>query len=81
MWLHLWQSMDALWCDRKIPGNISMDQNELKQIAAQILAGLLANPHIYATISDEGANGQQEQILMRMAIDMAENLVQTLDKQ
>lgn len=58
-----------------------MDQNELKQIAAQILAGLLANPHIYATISDEGANGQQEQILMRMAIDMAENLVQTLDKQ
>lgn len=58
-----------------------MERTEVKQIAAQLLAGMLSNPHIYASVSDEGASGQQEQILMRMAIDMAENLVSSVDKE
>lgn len=48
---------------------------ELKQVAAQLLSGMLANPHIYANMSDEGAAGQQEQKLMLIAIEMAENLI------
>jgi hypothetical protein len=47
---------------------------EVKEIAAQLLAGLLANPHIYANRSDEGSQGQQEQALILMAIEMAESL-------
>ncbi|WP_315787749.1 hypothetical protein [Fischerella sp. JS2] len=53
--------------------------NEVKQIATQLLAAMLANPHIYATISDEGAKGQQEQELMIIAIEMAENLINKVD--
>ncbi len=30
--------------------------SEIKQIAAHLLAGMLANPHIYPTLSDEGAS-------------------------
>jgi hypothetical protein len=48
---------------------------EVKQIAAQLLAGMLANPHIYANLSDEGSQGQQEQALILIAIEMAENLI------
>ncbi|HEY9640529.1 MAG TPA: hypothetical protein V6C57_08595 [Coleofasciculaceae cyanobacterium] len=48
---------------------------EVKQIAAQLLSALLSNPHIYASISDEGVQGQQEQELMAMAIEMAESLI------
>lgn len=58
-----------------------MDSNaEVKSIAAQILAGMLGNPHIYATLSDEGANGQQEQELILVAIEMAESLINKVDK-
>jgi hypothetical protein len=49
--------------------------SEVKQIAAQLLAGMLANPHIYANLSDEGSQGQQEQALILIAIEMAENLI------
>ncbi|PMB17583.1 hypothetical protein CEN40_18765 [Fischerella thermalis CCMEE 5205] len=52
---------------------------EVKQIATQLLAAMLANPHIYATVSDEGAKGQQEQELMIIAIEMAENLITRVD--
>lgn len=54
-----------------------MDSNktEVKQIASQLLAGMLANPHIYPQISDEGHQGQLEQTLMLMAVEMAENLI------
>jgi hypothetical protein len=48
---------------------------EVKQIAAQLLAGMLANPHIYPAISDEGGKGQQEQELIVIAIEMAESLI------
>lgn len=53
---------------------------EVKQIAAQLLAGMLANPHIYAAISDERAKGQQEQELIVVAIEMAERLIATAEK-
>jgi hypothetical protein len=54
--------------------------SEVKQIATQILAGMLANPHIYASISDERARGRQEQDLMLMAIEMAESLIEKVEK-
>ncbi|NJM72738.1 MAG: hypothetical protein HC862_22790 [Scytonema sp. RU_4_4] len=53
---------------------------EVKQIAAQLLSGMLANPHIYASISDEGAKGQQEQELILIAIEMAESLIAKAEK-
>ncbi|HEY9663910.1 MAG TPA: hypothetical protein V6C65_36130 [Allocoleopsis sp.] len=68
------QSVDSI-------GATTMDREEVKRLAAQILSGLLANPHIYASVSDEGAHGQQEQLLTRMAIEMAEALIATVEKQ
>ncbi|MCX7594909.1 MAG: hypothetical protein N2235_14340 [Fischerella sp.] len=53
---------------------------EIKQIATQLLAGMLANPHIYAQVSDDMARGAQEQDLILLAIDMAEELMKKLDK-
>jgi hypothetical protein len=58
-----------------------METNEIKQIAAQLLAGMLANPHIYANISDEGSNGQQEQVLITIAIDMAQSLIEKIESE
>jgi type II secretory pathway component PulK len=54
--------------------------NDLKQIASQLLAGMLANPHIYARISDEGSQGQQEQELLLIAIEMAESLLEKVNR-
>ncbi len=53
--------------------------NDVKQIASQLLAGMLANPHIYATISDEGHQGQLEQKLILMAVEMAEDLIDKVE--
>ncbi len=53
--------------------------NEVKQIAANLLASLLGNPHIYSMVSDEGARGKQEQELMLIAIEIAENLIARVD--
>lgn len=53
---------------------------EIKQIATQLLAGMLANPHIYAKVSDEEGRGQQEKTLIITAIEMAENLVKLVDE-
>jgi hypothetical protein len=50
-------------------------EKEIKEVASQLLAGMLANPHLYTMISDEEGRGQQEQILLSNAIMMAENLV------
>ncbi len=52
------------------------NQNELQQLATQLLAGLLANPHVYPSVSDERSTGQQEQELILMSIEMAEQLMQ-----
>lgn len=52
-----------------------MDVNpqEVKQVASQILAGMLANPHIYPKVSDEGGQGQQEQELIVVSVEMAKS--------
>ncbi|MDY6896604.1 MAG: hypothetical protein SWZ49_00775 [Cyanobacteriota bacterium] len=52
---------------------------EVKQIAAQLLAGLIANPHLYPTFSDEMARGQKEQDLILLAIGMARCLIEKAD--
>lgn len=49
--------------------------NEVRQIAAQLYAAMLSNPHIFTNLSDEGVHGQQEQTLMLVAIEMAEVLI------
>jgi hypothetical protein len=54
--------------------------SQIQQVAAQLLSGLLANPHIYASLSDEGSQGQQEQTLMLIAIEMAESLVNKVEQ-
>uniref|UniRef100_B8HYM7 Uncharacterized protein n=1 Tax=Cyanothece sp. (strain PCC 7425 / ATCC 29141) TaxID=395961 RepID=B8HYM7_CYAP4 len=48
---------------------------EVKQIATQLLAGLMANPHIYPAVSDEGGQGGREQELIAISIQMAESLI------
>lgn len=55
-------------------------RTELKSIASQLLAGMLANPHIYTMISEEEARGQQEQILLSNAILMAEKLIERIEQ-
>jgi hypothetical protein len=40
---------------------------------------MLSNPHIYATISDAEAKGQQERILVSTAVMMAEQLIQKVE--
>lgn len=60
---------------------MNANPTDVKHIAAQLLSGLLANPHIYASISDEKGRGQQEQNLVTMAIEMAESLIEKADGQ
>jgi fumarate hydratase class II len=51
--------------------------NEIKQIAAQLLAGMLANPHtyqVYPTGSGKLSKEQQTE-LIELAIALAESLV------
>lgn len=52
---------------------------EIKQIATQLLAGMLANPHIYAQVSDDLGQGVQEQDLIVLAIEMAEKLIDKVE--
>jgi hypothetical protein len=54
--------------------------NEVRQIAGKLLASMLANPHIYSMVSDEGARGKQEQELILVAIEIAESLIAKVDK-
>jgi hypothetical protein len=63
----------------ELPESQASKVSELKQIAAQLLSGMLANPHIYANPSDEGGKGQQEQNLTTMAIEMAEKLIEKVE--
>lgn len=59
---------------------MKLDATEVKQIATQILTGFLANPHLYPTLSDEGAQGQTEQTLINIAIEMAESLIEKVEQ-
>lgn len=56
-----------------------MNNSELKQISAQLLAGMLANPHIYTSASDEEVRSQREQTLILAAIELAEMLIQKVN--
>ncbi len=54
---------------------MELPKTEIKQIAAQILSGMVANPHVYPMVSDELGKGPQEQDLIIAAIEMAESLI------
>jgi hypothetical protein len=54
--------------------------NELKKTASQLLAAMLSNPHIYPQVSDEGGYGNLEQKLMIASVEMAEKLIEQIDK-
>ena len=54
--------------------------DNLSSLAAQILSGMIANPHIYSMMSDEGASGEQERILRHTALEMAEALIMDAEK-
>lgn len=58
---------------------MNLKATEVKQLAAQILAGLMANPHIYSQISDEGGRGQTERNLTTLAIELATGLAERVD--
>lgn len=55
---------------------MASQNQDVKQIATQLLSGMLSNPHIYAAISDAEAKGQQERILISTAVMMAEQLIE-----
>ena len=54
--------------------------DEVKQIAAQLLAGMLANPNIYPTASGQLSKKQQEELIEK-AIAMAETLIARAETQ
>lgn len=58
-----------------------MDTNtsEVKQIASQLLAAMMSNPHIYPNISDESAQGQRERTLITLAVEIAEALIEKVE--
>ncbi|MBW4644281.1 MAG: hypothetical protein KME23_15065 [Goleter apudmare HA4340-LM2] len=53
--------------------------DELKQTALQLLAAMLSNPHIYPQISDEGGDGNMEQQLISIAIEMAQSFIHQVE--
>ncbi len=55
--------------------NKQRGSESLSSLSAQILSGMIANPHIYSMVSDEGASGEQEKILRHTALEMAEALI------
>ena len=59
---------------------MTIQKQDLKAIAAQLLSGMLANPHIYTTVSDGEAKGQQERILISNAVMMAETLLEKVEQ-
>ena len=54
--------------------------DELKKTASQLLAAMLSNPHIYPQGSDEGGYGTLDQKLMIASVEMAEKLIEQIDK-
>lgn len=59
---------------------MDIQTSEVKQIASQLLSGMLANPHIYPMVSDELGRGQKEQDLIIAAVTMAESLIDRVEK-
>lgn len=52
----------------------------IQHIAAQLLAGMLANPHLYTSISDDMGRGPQERDLVITAVQLAETLIARVDQ-
>lgn len=55
--------------------------DRLTQISSQLLAAMMSNPHIYPAMSDEGGDGQTEQLLITVAVEMAERLIEKVEEQ
>ena len=55
---------------------MTIREKEIMTLASQLLAGMLANPHIYTMASEESGQGQQERLLIANAIAMAEGLIE-----
>jgi hypothetical protein len=53
--------------------------SEVKQIASQLLAAMLSNPHVYPNISDDSIQGQRERTLVVLAVEMAEVLIEKVE--
>ncbi|MEO3704514.1 hypothetical protein AAFM79_06430 [Trichormus azollae HNT15244] len=45
-----------------------------------MLAAMLSNPHIYPQLSDAGGYGNMEQQLIIASVEMAESLIQHMEK-
>jgi hypothetical protein len=58
---------------------MSIEIDELKKTASQLLAGMLSNPHIYPQISDGGGHGRMEKQLVIVAAEMAEDLIEHIE--
>jgi hypothetical protein len=56
------------------------NSTEVKQIASELLAGMLSNPHVYTSVSDEGMEGQREQMLVMLALEMAQESIEKAEK-
>jgi hypothetical protein len=59
---------------------MTIQKQDLQAITAQLLSGMLANPHIYTAVSDGEARGQQERILVSNAVMMAEALLEKVEQ-
>ena len=59
---------------------MELPKTEVKQIAAQILSGMVANPHVYPMVSDELGKGAREQDLIIASIEMAESLITKVEQ-
>jgi hypothetical protein len=54
--------------------------DEFQKTASQLLAAMLSNPHIYSQMSDEGGYGNMEQKLIIASVEMAESLIDYIEK-
>ncbi|MDJ0532853.1 MAG: hypothetical protein QNJ70_10210 [Xenococcaceae cyanobacterium MO_207.B15] len=59
---------------------MELQKTEVKQLATELLSGMLANPHVYPMVSDQLGRGQLEQDLIITAIEMAESLITKVEK-
>ncbi|MEA5576065.1 hypothetical protein [Anabaena sp. UHCC 0451] len=59
---------------------MNIQADEVKTIASQLLAAMLSNPHIYPQVSDEGCCGNMEQQLIIISVEMAESLMEHIEK-
>lgn len=57
---------------------MTVREKEIMAIATQLLAGMVANPHIYTMVSEEDSQGPQERLLILNAVRMAEKLVENV---